>query len=176
MSNKIFSNKKGVSMIIGYILLVAISIVMSIIVYQWLKTYVPSEGIKCDEGTSIYIRSIDYNCSEGKLTIYLKNNGKFSIYGVLVRVSNKTEEELATIDLSQKVLQGGIVYTNTISFTENFENGLSPAEEKGISFNVSEYGLLYKLEVIPVRIQEVKNKKVSAICTDGRAQESLTCD
>ena len=46
-------NKKGVSEIIGYILLVAIVVTISIFVYQWLKTYVPQDAISCPDGVSL---------------------------------------------------------------------------------------------------------------------------
>jgi len=44
-------NKRGVSIVIGYVLLIAISIVISILVYQALKTYVPKEALECSDGT-----------------------------------------------------------------------------------------------------------------------------
>jgi len=42
-------NKKAVSAIIGYVLLVTMGIVMSVIVYNYLKTYVPADALDCFE-------------------------------------------------------------------------------------------------------------------------------
>jgi FlaG/FlaF family flagellin (archaellin) len=171
-------NRKGVSMIIGYVLLVAVSIVMSVIVYQWIKTYVPTESLKCSEGTSVFIRTINYNCENSTLAITLKNNGKFSINGVYVRVSNVSDGELATIDLSSRLIDGGAISANSIIFSELVENALTPTEPsnlKLISFNVSGLGQLYKIEIVPIRLQEIDDKKRSVSCGESTASEILTC-
>ena len=66
MRNKIqiLRDKRGISIVIGYILLVTVSIAMSILVYQWLKTYVPKEFLECPDGTSILAKEISYDCLE----------------------------------------------------------------------------------------------------------------
>ena len=76
--------KRGVSIMIGYILLITFVIAISIFVYQWLKTYVPKEGLECPDGVSIYISKANINPNEGKLTLTLKNTGRFDINGVFV--------------------------------------------------------------------------------------------
>jgi len=38
-------NKKGISVIIGYLLLVSFAIIISGMVYVWMKTYVPTEKL-----------------------------------------------------------------------------------------------------------------------------------
>jgi len=170
-------NKKGLSVIIGYVLLISISIVMSILVYQWLKTYVPTEEIKCPEGTSLFIREINYDCTNSVLNITVKNNGKFSIDGYFIHVSNKTDEQLAVIDISQRITFGGNISGNAITFSEWTENSLTPDENniKISSFNVTGYGTLTKVELIPTRIQEVNDKNKFVSCGDVRVEEKLNC-
>jgi len=173
--------KRGLSVVIGYILLIAISIVMSIVVYQWLKTYVPKDTTKCSEGTSIFIRDLSYTCTSGKeaLNITVKNNGKFSVNGYFIHVSNVSNlDVLATIDLSSKVLVGGKISGNSIVFNELIENYLTPDEPMNIrmtSFNATGYGRLYKVEIVPIRLQEEGNKKRIVSCGDAKIEESLTC-
>ena len=36
-------SKKGLSIMIGYVLLVTAAIVIGVVVYQWMKTYLPTE-------------------------------------------------------------------------------------------------------------------------------------
>lgn len=174
-------DKRGLSIVIGYILLITISIVMSIIVYQWLKTYVPTESLKCSEGTSIFIKDISYDCTSSKLDITVNNNGKFSIDGYFIHVSNKSDEELATIDLSSKIISGGSIFGNSIKFSDLVDNSLAPAGERPSSFNVAEYcpcdvgKKLVKVEIIPIRIQEIKNKNWTVSCSDAKVEEALTC-
>lgn len=175
-------NKRGLSLVIGYILLIAISIVMSIIVYQWLKTYVPTESLECDDGTSIFISDISYDCDTGYLDITVKNNGKFSVNGYFIHASNKAGEELATIDISSGITSGGDIYgyTNSITFVETEKNYLTPDEPTNVitsSFDVSDYNnALVKVEIIPTRIQEVDNKERLVSCGSAKIEESVSCE
>lgn len=165
-------------MIIGYVLLIGVSIVMSVLVYNWIRTYVPTEAIECDEGTNIFIRTVKYDCNNSILDITLRNNGKFSINGFFVRVSNRSDEELASIDISSRILNGGIVSANSIIFSEFTENAMTPDEPtnlKSVSFNVSGLGQLYKIEIVPIRLQIIEEKKRSVSCNSATAREVLVC-
>jgi FlaG/FlaF family flagellin (archaellin) len=173
------NDKRGISIVIGYVLLIAISIVMSVVVYQWLKTYVPTDSIECDDGTSLFINDVSYNCATGRLDITVKNNGKFSINGYYVHVSNKAGEELATIDISKKIFEGGSVYgaTNSIMFSEGKENFLAPESSIVSAFNVADYSTgLVKIEIIPTRIQEIDNKKRLVSCSGAKIKQDLECN
>lgn len=171
-------NKKGLSIVIGYILLIAISIVMSVIVFQWLRTYVPKDSLQCSEGTSVFIKDISYNCTSMMLKVTLKNNGKFSVDGYFIHASNKSGEELATIDLSSRITSGGNVSGSSITFDPFNQNALTPDEPTNVKvsyFNATGYGLLYKIEIIPIRIQEQENKRRVVSCSDAKVEEALTC-
>ena len=162
---------------------------MSIVVYQWLRTYVPTESIECDDGVSIFISDVSYDCTTGTLSITATNNGKFSVNGYFIHVTNESDAELATIDLSWDILEeyGGSIYgnTNSISFSNitcvsNCENILVPADSSDIGslvFNVSRYGnSLAKVEIIPTRIQEIENKKRLVSCSNAKIAETLVCE
>jgi hypothetical protein len=178
MSSRARRDKRGLSIIIGYVLLIAISIVMSVLVYAWLKTYIPKEAPQCSEGSSVFIKDIFYDCANQQLNITLKNNGKFGINGYFIHASNKSGEELATIDLSPKIIGGGEVYGNSIAFMLVEENFLSPDEPNNIitsSFNTAGYGTLYKIEIIPTRLEEIDKKKRLVSCSNAKIEEDLTC-
>lgn len=172
-------NKTGLSAVIGYVLLIAISIVMSIIVYQWLKTYVPAEALACPDGTSIFIKTISYNCTNSKMDIMLKNNGKFSVDGYFIHASNSSDEDsLATIDLSSKIISGGEIAGNSIIFSSQVENSLTPdapSNEKSSSFNATGHGTLRKIEIIPIRMQTEEGKKRVVSCSNAKIEEMLSC-
>ena len=53
---KVTRGKKGVSIIIGYVILIAVAITMSFLVYAWMKSYVPKEELKCPDDVFIRIR------------------------------------------------------------------------------------------------------------------------
>ena len=166
-------NKKAVSVMIGYVLLISAAIFLSVIVYAWLKTYVPKAALECPETTSIFIKN--YLCDSDELQITLKNNGKFNLTGYFIRATNSPEQELATIDLSSKLSEGGIKVGNSILFKEGNENTLGPNSEKTHKFDLTEIGPIYSIEIIPIRYQEQDNKIRLVSCGDAKIKEELTC-
>lgn len=168
------SNKKAVSIMIGYVLLVTISIVMGIIIYQWIKTYVPSDDIECPEGVSLFIKQYIYDCNNNQLNLTLKNNGVFSLAGYFIYGSNKTDEELATIDLSNftKLGQGkgGTVLLDT-------KNSFNPNEEIVNVFSLIDSGIgqVNSINIIPVRFQEEDNKNRFVSCGSSKIEELINC-
>ncbi len=174
---KILKDKYGISIVIGYILLISVSIVMSILVYQWLRTYVPTETPQCSDGTSVLIKNVFYDCTSEneELTLTIKNNGRFSVNGFFIHASNKTEEEVAIIDLSIKVTTAESLFGNSVIFGLS-ENSLAPGKEKTFSFDVREYSnKLVKIEIIPTRIQDIEGKTRLVSCSDAKVEESITC-
>jgi hypothetical protein len=180
MSSRVHKNKRGLSEVISYILLIAISIAMSVAVYSWLKTYVPTESVNCDDGTSIFIKNISYDCSGKTLTLTVQNNGKFGIDGYFIHVSNNpSPDALATVDISGKITNGGIIFGNSIKFSNSMENSLSPEELHNVivsTFNVQSFGAIYRVELIPFRMQDIDNKKRVVSCSDAKVTETLTCN
>lgn len=177
-------NKKGLSVVIGYVLLIVISIVMSILVYQWLKTYVPTEALECSDGTSLFIKDVYYDCANQKLNITLENNGKFGINGYYIHASNKSGENLSTIDLSNNITYGGNKTSNSVVFSlysgsTRPYNLLTPDEPGNTwvsTFDVSDYGTIYRIEIIPIRVQEVSNKNRSVACSNAKViDDNIAC-
>ena len=151
---------------------------MSVVVFQWMKTYVPTDSVKCPDGTSFFIKSVTYDCVGKTLTLTLQNNGKFGIDGYFIHVSDKQNEELATIDISGKLTNGGLIYGNSIRFSDLIENSLSPEDLHNVgvsSFDVSSYNTLYKLEIIPTRLDVISNKKRFVSCGESKVEEQLKC-
>ena len=52
------SKKRGITPMIGYVLLVSFAIVISTIVYIWMKTYAPAPSLECADGVSVMIKEI----------------------------------------------------------------------------------------------------------------------
>jgi len=65
--------KRGISLMVSYVLLISISLIISIGVYAWWSSFQIPTKIDCDEGTSVILEDID--CSDAltsgiiKLTI-----------------------------------------------------------------------------------------------------------
>lgn len=90
MNNSI--NKKALSEMVSYVLLISIVIVASIGVTAWIMSLVNVEPvIDCEPETSVIIT--DYNCSNSEnitLTLNIKNNGRFNVGGITISVGNNT--------------------------------------------------------------------------------------
>ena len=84
------TDKRGVSLMVSYVILISIAIGLSIGVYVWLKDYAQlNEKIDCKEGTSLILE--DYNVGGGNtISLDVKNNGLFSIDGFILTVSNSS--------------------------------------------------------------------------------------
>lgn len=173
-------NKKGISVLIGYIFLISVTVIISTIVFQQLKTYIPTEKLECPEGVSIFLKDVTYDCDNKELSLTLKNNGRFSIAGYFISATDSPEKELATIDLSKytEFGVGGLVLFNFISegLTENAFD-LFPSQEVKNVFDLSssQSARFYSLTILPIRYQEIDNRNRIVNCGGSRIEKTLTC-
>ena len=133
-------NKKGISVIVGYVLLIALGIVMSVIVYSYLRTYVPKEPVACPEETSIAIRDFICNNNSYSLNLTLRNNGNFNVNGFFIYGTTTPTQELAVQDLSVLTNNNSNVsetgrYGNSVRFY-NIKNSFAPGEERTANFTL----------------------------------------
>jgi flagellin-like protein len=168
------NNKRGVSELIGYVLLIVFTIVLAAIVYQWLKTYVPKEDLACPSDVSVLVK--DYNCTGGELNLVLKNNGKFSFGGYLIYATNNPEAELATIDISKNITSGETPMQPTGIKLNGEGNSFIPNSEETHTFDISGVTpLVYSIEIVPMRWQEQGRKNRLVTCKESKMRKSLTC-
>ena len=83
-------NKRGVSEIVSYVLLVVIALVISSLVFAFLKIYVPKEKPECKEGINVIIESAV--CIDHKIKLVVENRGLFTIKAIYVRVGAEGKE------------------------------------------------------------------------------------
>jgi len=88
MRGILIKDKKGVSILIGYILLVSMAISLSVIAFNWIQKIIPEETIVCPTDASLSIREVECNSSSRMLNFTIKNNGLFSIHNVSVFVND----------------------------------------------------------------------------------------
>jgi hypothetical protein len=168
--------KKAMSVIIGYVLLVSFALVIGVIVFQWMKTYVPQDDINCPDGVSLLIES--YDCSSNILTLNLKNNGKFNINAYYIYATDSPNEELAIIDLSKnntdydisKLLPTGIRFGQI-----GVDDFLAPNDVETETYNLVGISNLDSIEIIPLRLQEQKNRNIWVSCKDVKIREKIEC-
>jgi len=120
----LMKNKRGISVILGYVLLVALGISLATIVFIWLRDYVtPNDTGKCSEDVSLIIEKVDCDYSNKILSITLRNRGLFSINGSIIRVNDNPASDLGlyTIGVDKK----GLLKNDGANFT----SPLKPNEE-----------------------------------------------
>lgn len=161
-------SKKGVSAIIGYVLLIGMVIGMSILIYQWVKTYIPQETIECPSEVSILVKGL--NCIDGGATksvdFKIKNNGLFNVNGYFVKVSYE-EGGLATVNLKE---DGGYVDVGTL------EPGVETDYKQFKFHNPPDLDLgdkIYTLEITPIRFEETEEGEQYTVCGESKATENL---
>ncbi len=180
------TNKKGLSIMIGYVLLVVIAIVMSLVVYQWIKTYVPKGGQECVDGVSIFLKDVIYNCSTGRLNITFKNNGRFDIAGFFIHATTSVDDELATLDLSDEIITDYHAddwepYSNSIAFTLGGELLNTNTLTTDSPDNEIELGFIYqglqgkKIEISPFRFEVIDERLRFVTCSDARIEQGISC-
>lgn len=87
-------DKRAVSLIVSYVLLISIGLSIAGLVYGWLRFYVDiEEAVKCPEGVSLILTDIKYEeiqVGEATLNLTIQNKGLFDIEGYVIRVNNRT--------------------------------------------------------------------------------------
>jgi len=102
------SDKRGVSIIIGYVILVSMAIGLSVLVYNWVIHYVPSDDVaECPEGTSLSVFNVRCQMISHTLNFTVKNTGLFSIDGFVAKVNDKETVGVFLMNRSDEELLPG---------------------------------------------------------------------
>ncbi len=135
-------NKRGVSIIVGYVLLVVIALSLSLLVYAWLKSQIPREREKCPESISLIIE--DYSCDKrGKtLDITFQNKGLFNVNGFIIRIRNVSDGKTYTLESGGGGIENFFVEAGKLK-------ALKPNEKATQQFSYSKYGRLVEIEIEP---------------------------
>ena len=145
-------NKKAVSLIVSYVLLISIGLSIAGLVYGWLRFYVDIEDtVKCPDGVSLIIMQSDYHQSdtsggELSLNLTLENKGRFNISSYVIRVGNRTNAKIGTIRIYHPDLDG-------LPTTGEFP--LGPGESTTHQFNYSYLGKYVSNRICFIEVQPI---------------------
>ncbi len=141
-------NKKGLSEIIGYVLLIVFAVSMSAIVFAWLRAKAPKAEEKCPDDVSIEV--ISYTLNPGKsLSFDLRNRGFFGVNGLSVRLKEGTKNCVIT----QATCSNCTKYqarSNKILF----EQKINPSGIETITIVYEDCTTPSDIEIIPMRFIE----------------------
>jgi hypothetical protein len=173
-------NKKGLSVVIGYVLLITMAVVMAGVVYVWMKSYVPKDSLECPDGTSLNVPSYFYNCTSKVLNITLKNNGRFDVAGYLIYGSNNSNQNIATVEMVNYLVNttGVFKFRNAVLLGGENNNSFAPNTQTQNLFNLSEYngGNILFIEIAPMRWQTEENRLRFVNCGEiSKPRIDLVC-
>ncbi len=179
------TNKKGISVIVGYVLLIVIALSISLIVYLWLQKQLPGRNLECNDETSISI--IDYDCSSNnKIILTLKNTGFFSIDGFIIKATNLEDvlpnrplEEIScysTTNLQEIRCSGALAsgqHTFFIGSEQIIPQSLKPQAKVEGTFNYADrnWNGIAKIQLIPFRIIN----KETVFCNKAAVTQEVDC-
>ena len=145
--NKFKKNKKGLSEMVAYVILISIAMGLAVAIFAWLRIVAgdTQEIIDCPEGTSVYIES--YKCSDvaagGELPgieLVIGNNGRFNVDGVIVKVGNDPGKEPI---IFLKANYHGTTFRSDVpghfSFLDSNNMGLKPGDSQIVKFTNQKY-------------------------------------
>ena len=114
-------NKRGISVIVAYVLLVSIAIALSSLVFTWLRFYAsPEAGEKCPDGVSLIIK--DYKCENLFLDITLENKGLFSVDRFILRINDRVGADAGIYGLKEGLVGLNLVPGNETNKRYSFSD------------------------------------------------------
>lgn len=147
------ADRKGISLMISYVLLIVLAVGIATGVYSFLKFYLPSDDTKeCPDDIGLIIT--EASCTEGKLNINLQNRGFFNIDGAYIKIGeiNRVVKETMCFEMSGgecKILLNGQTILGEGGEQAVGVDGLKPGETVVSSFIYTKTGDK-EIEVEPV--------------------------
>lgn len=162
---KIIVNKKGISEIISYVILIAIAMGVSIGVFIWLKDFANvSPRIDCKEGTSLRLDEV--TCDAYQIKIKVKNNGNFNIDGFIITAS----DDVNKLPIRKLLAVYGPGEIPSPPGYYDFNSSLKPSDEpREISF--AKGGYIESIQIQPY-IRDEKEKIV--VCENAFIRQDVT--
>ena len=124
-------NKKAVSLIIAYVILITMGLALAGMVYSWLSFYVtPGEEVKCEDGVTIIIRDYSYDSTNNKLNLTLQNKGLFDLDGYFVRASDKDNTSLGVYILDSDGIELKYGQVHNVVYNTNIDEDFNIIRDK----------------------------------------------
>lgn len=155
-------NKRGISEVVSYVLLIVIAVGIATLVYAFLKVYVPKEKSECKDNVDLIISKVE--CihttapDANTLKLVLENRGLFKVDSAFIRIGIEGRD--FKTDVPPKNPQ-------TLVGEDNQES-LDPSESSiEYSFNLppayTSAGQ-YILEIQPAYKPEIRTKEAWTLC------------
>ncbi|PIU75744.1 hypothetical protein COS75_02705 [Candidatus Pacearchaeota archaeon CG06_land_8_20_14_3_00_35_12] len=165
-------NRKAISELVGYVLLIGMSMAMAGAVYAWLHFYVlnPLPSEKCPAEVSVIIS--EHTCGNGNLKLTVQNRGNFNISGYIVKINNVPIEHgeiVGKYPLCQTGYGSGESCNNIVVF----QKPLAPGTSNLSSFIYTDYGEITAIEIEPFRC--FKDGMPDCLCDKSILTQQMDC-
>ncbi len=166
MKSWLLYDKRAVSEIVSYVLLIVIAVGISVLVYVYLSLYVPKEKFECPESVSLIVA--DASCTlrgtQVKLDLTLVNKGRFTVDAAYIRLGD-SQKKVKDLINSKDVFFGII----------NGQQGLIPGESVFKSYILDDSSRVVPgentLEIEPA----VGKPQRFALCEQAVITRPITC-
>jgi len=153
-------DKRAISEIVSYAILIIIAVSLSIMVYSFLKLYIPKDKVTCEEDLKLIFQ--DYTCQNNLLNLTITNKGLFKADAAYLRMGNASGKQQ-------------INKNNFLLYGLNNSLGLNPGDSFSSTYNIAEflaYGVSdYSLELQPAII---RNKQI-IVCENAIITQAIQC-
>lgn len=155
-------NKRGITEIISYALIIIIAISISVLVFAFLNLYVPKAQPECENEARLIINEVSCTIAgqEQKLELKLQNKGRFSVNAAFVRFGKEGSEAKDPINPG----------------AEEFAPPLAPGDFIEVTYDIPQTieilpGGEYEVEVQPSLHQEGG----LVLCSDYIISQRVSC-
>lgn len=156
------NNKKAVSLMMSYVILISIGIALSLAVFIWLKAVSDVTPVAdCEEGTSLILE--DSQCNGFSINLTLKNNGRFSISGILVSVGDNPDATPVEYLFPKAQLTGEGFYL--------FSPVLRPGDTENAVFEKGSTNLEY-IRIVQIQPFIIDNRK-KVFCSEAVIKQEI---
>lgn len=136
-------DKKGVSEVVSYVLLIIIVVAISAFVFNYIRLLIPKDKPECPEDVSIVFEKV--SCSSGlnstNLTLVLTNKGFWTVDAAYIRFGNESKKIKTWINEDEQHFRLGI-------------QGLAPGKSVEQFYNLDFPAGKYAIEIEPAIYQD----------------------
>lgn len=152
-------DKKGISEIVGYVILIVIAVGLSVLVYSYLQFMIPKETPECEEGITLIVQN--YSClANSELSLTLLNKGLFRIDGAYINLGEEGKKIRAQINKD-----------NFYLYNASGAIGINPGEDFSSSYSISNGAGNYILEIEP--LTKINNNII--FCKNAITTQPIIC-
>lgn len=155
-----FFNRKGISEMVGYALLIATALSLSLLVYAWLKSYVPGPVESCPDDVALVLADVVCDPAQKVLNLTFQNKGLFTVNGFYLKASN-------TSGIPIYILRNTSGEDFDVVRTGDFRSN----EKQRWSFSYAHINRITAVEIEPF----VAKENEDLLCTKAAITEEVNC-